>query len=53
MYGLCLGGEAGVAEQIRSILTDFEVSLGLSGYKTVQEIQGNREILEHKEGTRH
>lgn len=45
MYGLTLGGEQGVEEQIRVILSDFEVSLGLSGYKSVPEIQGNRNAL--------
>lgn len=47
MYGLCLAGEAGVTEQVRNILTDFEVTLGLSGYVSVEEIQGNREVLSH------
>ncbi|OCB85710.1 FMN-dependent alpha-hydroxy acid dehydrogenase [Sanghuangporus baumii] len=42
MYGLCLAGEEGVAEQIKSVLSDFEITLGLSGYKNIQEIQGNR-----------
>ena len=45
MYGLALGGEEGVAEQIKAILADFEVTLGLSGYKNIQEIYGNRSIL--------
>lgn len=53
MYGLCLGGEAGVAEQIRNILTDFEVTLGLCGYSDIKEIQGNREGLSHNTGSRH
>ncbi|KAL5501837.1 hypothetical protein ACEPAH_9098 [Sanghuangporus vaninii] len=43
MYGLALAGEEGVAEQIKSILSDFEITLGLSGYKNIQEIQGNRD----------
>ncbi|EJC98467.1 FMN-dependent alpha-hydroxy acid dehydrogenase [Fomitiporia mediterranea MF3/22] len=45
MYGLCLAGEAGVAEQIKSILSDFEITLGLVGYKDIQEIHGNRNAV--------
>ena len=45
MYGLTLGGQDGVEEQIRVILSDFEVTLGLSGYKNISEIQGNRSAL--------
>ena len=45
MYGLTLGGQDGVEEQIRDILSDFEVTLGLSGYKNISEIQGNRSAL--------
>lgn len=50
MYGLCLAGEEGVAEQIKSILSDFEITLGLSGYKNIQEIQGNRNALTRGHG---
>ena len=45
MYGLTLGGQDGVEEQIRVILSDFEVTLGLSGYKNISEIQSNRSAL--------
>lgn len=48
MYGLCLGGEEGVVQQVRSILADLEITLGLSGYKSIEEIQGKREVL-HRE----
>ncbi|KAI5117995.1 hypothetical protein M0805_004492 [Coniferiporia weirii] len=47
MYGLCLAGEAGVAEQVKSILSDFEVTLGLCGYSDVKGVQGNRDLLVH------
>ena len=48
IQGLCLGGEDGVAEQIKCILCEFEVCLGLCGYKNMSEIQGNRRALAHK-----
>jgi isopentenyl diphosphate isomerase/L-lactate dehydrogenase-like FMN-dependent dehydrogenase len=43
MYGLAIGGEKGVEEVLRCTLADLEVTLGLSGFKNVQEIQGKRE----------
>lgn len=43
MYGLAIGGEKGVEEVLRSTLADLEITLGLSGFKNVQEIQGKRE----------
>ena len=48
MYGLCLAGEQGVDEQIKIILSDFEITLGLSGYKDIAGIQGNRSALRHQ-----
>lgn len=48
MQGLVLGGEAGVAEQIKVILCEFETSVGLSGYKDIKGIQGNRSVLTRK-----
>ena len=53
MYGLCLAGEAGVAEQVKVILSDFEVTLGLSGYKDMESIVGNRSLLSHKLSMKH
>lgn len=45
-YGLALGGADGVEHVIRTMLADTEVTLGLSGYKSVEEIQGKgKEIL--------
>ena len=47
MYGLALGGEEGVEEVLRGLLADTEITLGLSGYRSVDEIWGKREgILE-------
>lgn len=43
MFGLTIGGEEGVEEVFRMILADLEITLGLSGYKSLQEIQGQRE----------
>ena len=43
MYGLTVGGEEGVEEVLRMILADTEITLGLSGYTSLKEIQGQRE----------
>jgi lactate 2-monooxygenase len=43
MYGLALGGEEGVEQVLRSILADLEVTMGLSGFRNLREIQGKRE----------
>jgi lactate 2-monooxygenase len=43
VYGLAIGGEKGVEEVLRCILADLEVTLGLSGFKNLGEIQGKRE----------
>lgn len=40
MYGLAVGGQTGVEQVLRSTLADLEITLGLSGYKNLQEIQG-------------
>ncbi|KAI0320961.1 FMN-dependent alpha-hydroxy acid dehydrogenase [Amylostereum chailletii] len=45
MYGLAISGEKGVEEVLRGLLADTEITLGLSGYKTVDEIQGKREEI--------
>ncbi|KAF8264844.1 FMN-dependent alpha-hydroxy acid dehydrogenase [Lactarius quietus] len=50
MYGLTLGGEQGVEEVLRALLADTEISLGLSGYKSIEEIWAKREaVLERAE----
>ncbi|TFY71896.1 hypothetical protein EVG20_g1098, partial [Dentipellis fragilis] len=43
MYGLSINGEQGVEEVLRGLLADTEITLGLSGYKNLDEIWGKRE----------
>ncbi len=38
-YGLAAGGRAGVESVLRNFLTDFEITMGLSGCRNVSEIQ--------------
>ena len=45
MYGLALAGEEGVAEQIRVILSDLEITMGLVGCKDVAAVRGNTALL--------
>ena len=47
MYGLALGGEAGVDQIIRSILADMQLNLKLSGNNVISDIWHRREILEY------
>ena len=51
MYGLALGGSEGVEEVLRGLLADTEVTLGLSGYKRIDEIWGKREAVLEKAET--
>lgn len=39
-YALTVAGQEGVEAHIKSILADFELTLGLSGYRSIAEIQG-------------
>ncbi|KAI0671172.1 FMN-dependent alpha-hydroxy acid dehydrogenase [Trametes maxima] len=39
-YALAVAGQAGVDAHIKSILAEFELTLGLSGYRNVSEILG-------------
>ncbi|KAF8262090.1 FMN-dependent alpha-hydroxy acid dehydrogenase [Lactarius quietus] len=48
MYGLAIAGEQGVEEVLRSLLADTEVTLGLSGYKSIEEIWAKREAVLEK-----
>jgi lactate 2-monooxygenase len=48
MYGLALGGEEGVEQVLRGLLADTEITLGLSGYKSLDEIWGKREAILEK-----
>ena len=45
VYGLAIAGEAGVREVIANLKTDFELTMGLSGCKSISEI--TREALLH------
>lgn len=45
MYALAAGGQAGVEQLLKATLADLEVSLGLSGYKNLDEIRGLREEI--------
>ncbi|KAI0365339.1 FMN-dependent alpha-hydroxy acid dehydrogenase [Pilatotrama ljubarskyi] len=40
IYGLAIGGQVGVETVVKSILAEFEITLGLCGYKSVSEIWG-------------
>lgn len=40
-----IAGEGGVEQVVRSTLADLEVTLGLSGYKDLSEIQGKRDVV--------
>ncbi|KAH9040227.1 FMN-dependent alpha-hydroxy acid dehydrogenase [Lactarius hengduanensis] len=42
MYGLAIAGEQGVEEVLRSLLAETEITLGLSGYKSIEEIWAKR-----------
>ncbi|TFY76107.1 hypothetical protein EWM64_g7905 [Hericium alpestre] len=43
MYGLAINGETGVEEVLRGLLADTEISLGLSGYKDINDIWYKKE----------
>ena len=45
MYGLALGGTDGVKHVIKTILADLEVTMGLSGYESIDEFQGKGEEI--------
>jgi isopentenyl diphosphate isomerase/L-lactate dehydrogenase-like FMN-dependent dehydrogenase len=51
MYGLTLGGKEGVEKVLRGLLADTEITLGLSGYKSIDEIWGKREAVLEKAET--
>ena len=38
VYGLAVAGETGVTEVLQNMLTDFELTMGLSGCKNISEI---------------
>ncbi|KAF9810311.1 hypothetical protein IEO21_06999 [Rhodonia placenta] len=45
MYALALKGREGVEDQLRAILADLEVSLGLAGYSSLDEIFGKADEI--------
>ncbi|MGZ3602972.1 MAG: alpha-hydroxy-acid oxidizing protein, partial [Ktedonobacterales bacterium] len=38
MWGLALGGEAGVREVLHNLLADLDLTLGLSGYTSFTQL---------------
>ncbi|KAH9073457.1 FMN-dependent alpha-hydroxy acid dehydrogenase [Lactarius deliciosus] len=51
MYGLAIAGEQGVEEVLRSLLAETEITLGLSGYKSIEEIWAKRGAVIEKANT--
>ena len=49
MYGLAIGGEQGVEEILRSLLAEAEITLGLSGHKSIEEIWAKRGAVLEKQ----
>ncbi|KAJ3551120.1 hypothetical protein NM688_g4918 [Phlebia brevispora] len=45
MYGLAVGGQVGVEQVLRMTLADLEITLGLTGYTNLQDIQGKGEEI--------
>lgn len=39
IYGLAIGGQAGVSEVLRNFIADFELTMGLAGCKNIGEIK--------------
>lgn len=50
VYGLALGGADGVKHVVKTILAELEVTMGLSGYKSIDEFQGKAEEVLAKTG---
>ncbi len=51
MYGLAIAGEQGVEEVLRALLAETEITLGLSGYKSIEEIWAKRGVVMEKVDT--
>jgi lactate 2-monooxygenase len=43
VYGSVVGGQAGVEQVIRHTLADLDITLALSGYQSLKDIQGKGE----------
>jgi isopentenyl diphosphate isomerase/L-lactate dehydrogenase-like FMN-dependent dehydrogenase len=41
VYGLALAGEQGVLEVMKNLMADFELTMGLAGYKRIGEIDSS------------
>ncbi|THH16269.1 hypothetical protein EW146_g4343 [Bondarzewia mesenterica] len=48
LYGLAISGEQGVEEVLRGLLADMEITMGLSGYRSIEEICGKYEEILYK-----
>lgn len=44
MWGLALGGEEGVEHVLRCLLADFDITMALSGRRTVEDL--DRSVLQ-------
>ncbi|KAF8230040.1 oxidoreductase [Tricholoma matsutake] len=45
LYGLIVGGQAGAEQVIQHMMADLDTTLGLSGYKTLSEVQGKGDAI--------
>jgi len=45
MYGLAAGGQEGVEQVVKTLLADLEITLGLSGFKNIDEIWGKADEI--------
>lgn len=48
MYGLAISGTQGIEEVVRGILCETELTLGLCGFNSLDEIWGKREEVMDK-----
>ncbi len=51
MYGLAVAGEQGVEEVLRSLPAETEITLGLSGHKSIEETWAKRGAVLEKADT--
>ena len=45
IYGLAVAGQTGVEEVVKTILAEFELTLGLAGQRSVSDIFGKADEL--------